>query len=133
LKSVQAVKVTMDQVLNSDFPSSSKNLVVPKKATVLSYNMGTLIETESGELYLATCGTWFRSDFVNKPLPQVSQFDTLQDVGLTIIKDKIVRNDNTQLKDVGKPNGQKVRSQNNVSPQKANKAVGTDPKSEKEN
>ncbi len=131
MSKVQAIKVSLEQVINSDSPNAAiKDFVTPIKATVLSYNAGTLIEAQEGGLYLVSMGTWFRTPYNGKAMPQVDAFDQLQDLGLTVIKDKIVRNDSSTLKEVEKEDGQKVRSQNNVSSKKANKAVASNIKSE---
>lgn len=131
MSKVQAIKVSLEQVINSDSPNAAiKDFVTPIKATVLSYNAGTLIEAQEGGLYLVSMGTWFRTPYNGKAMPQVDGFDQLQDLGLTVIKDKIVRNDSSTLKEVEKEDGQKVRSQNNVSSKKANKAVASNIKSE---
>lgn len=132
MSKVHAIRVTLEQVINSDAPNAAiKDFVTPVKATVLAYNAGTLIEAQEGGLYLVSMGTWFRTPYNGKPLPQVDVFDQLQDMGLTVIKDKIVRNDSNILKEAEKEDGQKVRSQNNVSPKKADKAVAANSKSQK--
>jgi hypothetical protein len=135
---VKGIKITLDQVINSEaINADSGEYVVPKKATVLSYNSGTLVEVAEGGLYLVTIGNWFRSSYNNKGLPQVSDFNRLQDLGLTVIKDKIVRNeDKVPVKDtkiVEKIHGQEIRSQDNVSVKKVDKAVAPHIKSEKKN
>lgn len=138
MSKVLGIKVTLQQILNSDAPSvSGKEWVVPKKATILSGNSGTLIEAQEGGLYLIPVGDWFRSSFIGKPLPQVDDFNELQDKGFTAIKDKIVRHEEKkteikqEAKQMVKENGQEVRSQNNVSSKKVNQAVASNSKSEK--
>jgi hypothetical protein len=131
LSKVQAIKVSLEQVINSDSPNAAiKDFVTPIKATVLSYNAGTLIQAQEGGLYLVSMGTWFRTPYNGKAMTQVDAFDQLQDLGLTVIKDKIVRHEEKTEKKEVSDNGQAIRSQNNVSPKKANKAVATDIKSE---
>lgn len=134
MSKVHAIKVTLDQVINSEAPNAAiKDLVTPVKATVLAYNAGTLIEAQEGGLYLVSMGTWFRTPYNGKAMSQVDAFDQLQDLGLTVIKDRLVRNDAPTLKEMEKSDGQKVRSQNNVSSKKANKAVAPNSKSEEKN
>jgi hypothetical protein len=129
MNKVLGIKIKLQQVLDSEAISvSGKEFVVPKKATILSNNSGTLIEAEEGGLYLIPVGDWFRSPFIGKTFKQVDAFNELQDKGLTAIKDKIVRHENKVLEKV---NGQEIRRQNNVSVKKADKAVGSDTKSEK--
>lgn len=132
---VKGIKVSLDQIMDSDSIDASKtDFVVPKKATILSNNSGTLMEAEDGNLYLATVGNWFRSNFIGKQLPQVDQFNKLQDLGLTVIKDKIVRHEEKpklEEKKVEKLDGQEVRRKDNVSVKKVDKAMASDIKSEK--
>lgn len=131
MSKVHAIKITLDQVINSEAPNAAiKDFVTPVKATVLAYNAGTLIEAQEGGLYLVSMGTWFRTPYNGKAMSQVDAFDQLQDLGLTVIKDRLVRNDAPALKETEKSDGQKVRSQNNVSSKKANKAVASNSKSE---
>lgn len=131
MSKVHAIKVSLEQVINSDSPNAAvKDFITPVKATVLSHNAGTLIEALEGGLYLVSMGTWFRTPYNGKPLPQVEAFDQLQDLGLTVIKDKIVRNNSNTLKEAEKEDGQKIRSQNNVSSKKANKTMAANIKSE---
>lgn len=128
----KGIRVSIDQIINSDsLNASNSDWITPKKATLLSGNAGTLVEAVEGGMYLIPIGLWFRSDFCNKGLSQVDEFNKLQDLGLTLIKDKIVRHEEkTEQKEVS-DNGQKVRSQNNVSSKKANKAVAANSESEK--
>ena len=143
---VRTMKVTLDQVVNSDaLNAAARHWVVPKKATILSNSSGTLVEAEDGQLYLATVGDWFRSPFVSKSFPQVDQFNQLQDYGLTEVKDKLVRHSEkkielkveekvkarVEVKKLEKLDGQTIPSKNNVSIEKVNKAVESDTKSEK--
>lgn len=134
---VKGVRITLDQVMNSEaINATSADFVTPKKATILSNNSGTLIEAETGGLYIVSVGNWFRSIFNGKALPQVDQFNKLQDLGLTAIKDKIVRHEEKpklEEKKVEKLDGQEIRSQDNVSVKKVDKAVGSNIKSEKKN
>lgn len=134
---VKGVRITLDQVMNSEaINATSADFVTPKKATILSNNSGTLIEAETGGLYIVSVGNWFRSAFNGKALPQVDQFNRLQDLGLTAIKDKIVRHEEKpklEEKKVEKLDGQEIRSQNNVSVKKVDKTVGSNLKSEKKN
>lgn len=127
----KGIRVSIEEIINGDALNASSSFwVTPKKATILASNAGTLIEAEEGGMFLIPIGLWFRSDFCNKGLPQVSEFNKLQDLGFTLIKDKIVRyEEKTEQKEVSN-NGQAVRSQDNVSPKKANKAMGTNSKSE---
>jgi hypothetical protein len=129
MNKVLGIKIKLQQVLDSDAVSvSGKEFVTPKKATILSGNSGTLIEAQEGGLYIIPVGDWFRSPFIGKSFPQVDAFNELQDKGFTAIKDKIVRHESKVSEKV---NGQEIRGQNNVSIKKANKAVGSDTKSEK--
>lgn len=135
---VLGIKVKIEQIFNSDAPAvSGKEFVVPKKATILSGNSGTLIEAEEGGLYLIPIGDWFRSPFYGRFFPQVDAFNQLQDYGMTAIKDKIVRHEEKlpevkqEAKLVEKEHGQEIRSKNNVSVKKTDKAVASNPKSEK--
>ncbi len=127
----KGIRVSVEQIINSDsLNASNSDWITPKKATLLSGNAGTLVEAEEGGMYLIPMGLWFRSDLYNKGLPQVSEFNKLQDLGLTIIKDKIVRHEEkTEQKEVS-GNGQAIRSQDNVSSKKVNKTMATNIKSE---
>lgn len=151
MKKIRGVRVKLEQIINSDAPNAaSKDWVIPKKATILSNNGGTLIEAEEGGLYLIPVGEWFRSDFYGKIIPQVDSFNQLQDYGLTAIKDKIVRHAEKpavvieqpkveekkleikpEIKPMVKPNGQAIRSQNNVGIKKINQTMAPNIKSEK--
>jgi hypothetical protein len=123
MSTVRAMKITLDNIINSDAPSViGAQFVVPVKATMLSNNAGTLVETAEGELFLVPMGEWFRSPYYLKGIPQVSSFNKLQDFGLTQVKDKIVRNDEKQ----------EVRGKDNVSVEKADEAVATDSESSEE-
>lgn len=127
-KLVSAVKVNIDQIFESDvIDSAGKVFVIPKKATVLVNNIGTLIQTEDGKLYLSSVGNWFRSIYYNRPMPQVDEFNKLQDLGLTLIKDSMFRlkSENT--------NGQEIRGENNVSVKKTDKTMASNIKSKKKN
>lgn len=132
---VIGIRVSLNQVINSDAPSASaKDWVIPKKATILSNNYGTLIQVDSGDYFLVPVGLWFRSVFSNKNLPQVEDFNKLQDLGLTLIKDKIVRNEDKPIStEVEESDGQKVRSQNIISSSKINKTVAANIKRKEEN
>ena len=138
MNKVLGIKVKLQQIFDSEAPAvSGKEWVVPKKATILSNNSGIFIEAEEGGLYIVPVGDWFRSSFYGKSLPQMDAFNQLQDYGLTAIKDSIVRHEEKkpevkqETKPVVKENGQEIRGKNNVSVEKANKAVVTNPKSEK--
>jgi hypothetical protein len=138
MSKVLGIRVKLEQIYNSDNPSiSGKEWVVPKKATILSGNSGTLVEAEEGGLYLVPIGDWFRSNYYGRSLPQVDAFNQLQDYGLTAIKDRIVRHEEKvaelkqEAKQTVKENGQEIRSQNNVSPKKVNQAVASNSKGEK--
>jgi hypothetical protein len=131
MKKDKGIKVSIEQIINGDALSASSSFwVTPKKATILASNAGTLVEAEEGGMYLITVGLWFRSDFCNKGLPQVNEFNMLQDLGFTVIKDKIVRHEEKLEQKEASINGQAVRSQNNVSSKKANKAMATNIKGE---
>jgi len=128
---VVGIKVSIDQIFNSDSPNvNNKNFIVPKKATILSGNNGTLVQDSNNEYFIVPVGLWFRSKFSSSNLPQVDVFDKLQDLGFTLIKDKIIRNDSKVVENIS---GQKIREQNNVSVKKVDKTVGTDIKSEEKN
>lgn len=128
---VLAVRISIEEVINSHAANSAfKTRVTPKKATLLSNNSGTLIQDENNVYYVVQVGEWFRSKFNNGRLPQVDDFNKLQDLGLTLIKDRIIRNEDKVVENIS---GQKIREQNNVSPPKINKAVGTDIKSKEKN
>jgi hypothetical protein len=130
MNKVMGIKISLVQIMNSDAPNAaSKDFVTPKKATVLSGNYGTLIEAEEGGYFLVPIGIWFRSSFYGKSLPQVDDFDKLQDLGLTLIKDKIIRNDSKPTV-VEKQSGQEIRVKNNSSVAKINKAVPSNTESE---
>lgn len=127
----KGIRVSIDQIINSDsLNASNSDWITPKKATLLSGNAGTLVEAVEGGMYLIPMGLWFRSDSYNKGLSQVDEFNKLQDLGLTVIKDKIVRHEEKIEQKEVSDDGQAVRSQNNVSPKKANKAVASNSKSE---
>lgn len=134
MNKVLGIKIKLQQVFDSEAVSvSGKEFVTPKKATILSGNSGTLIEAQEGGLYLIPVGDWFRSVFSGKAFPQVDAFNQLQDYGLTAIKDKIVRHEEKkpEVKQVVKENGQEIRRQNNVGIKKVDKAVASNPQSEK--
>ena len=140
MSKVLGIKVKLEQIFNSDAPAiSGKDWVVPKKATILSGNSGTLIEAEEGGLYLVPVGDWFRSNYYGRSLPQVDAFNQLQDYGMTAIKDKIVRHEEKkpevkqEVKPVVKENGQEIRSKNNVGIKKVDKAVAPNSQGEKKN
>lgn len=131
MNKVLGIKVKLEQIKENDTMSvMGKEFVTPKKATILSNNAGILIEAEEGGMYLIPVGDWFRSNFIGRAFPQVDDFDALQDLGITAIKDKIVRNDHKQ-KPAVKKDGQEIRSKDNVSIKKADEAVASDIESEK--
>lgn len=138
MSKVLGIKVKLEQIFNSEAVAiSGKEWIVPKKATILSSNAGTLVESEEGGLYLVPIGDWFRSAYQGKTLPQVGAFNQLQDYGLTAIKDKIVRHEEKkpeikqEVKQAVKANGQEIRGKDNVGVKKADKAVASNPQSEK--
>ena len=138
MSKVLGIKVKLEQIFNSEAVAiSGKEWIVPKKATILSSNAGTLVETEEDGLYLVPIGDWFRSAYQGKTLPQVGAFNQLQDYGLTAIKDKIVRHEEKkpevkqEVKQAVKANGQEIRGKDNVGVKKADKAVASNPQSEK--
>jgi hypothetical protein len=132
MSKVRAVKVTLNQIIESDVLNAVfSEFVEPKKATLLSGNAGTIIQVEDGDYYLSSMGEWFRSPLYGKALPQVDAFDRLQDLNLTIIKDKLIRKDNESLKNTVVKNEQKLRVKDNVSPEKTVKTVATYIASEK--
>ena len=135
MSTVMGVRVSLDQIINSDAPNAAnRDRVVPHKATILSGNSGTLVELENGALYLVPVGEWFRSPFYGRSIPQVTEFNKLQDYGLTSIKDKLVRKeDKKQPQSTMVKHGEEVRSKNNVSIKKIDKAMASDNGSKKEN
>ena len=127
----KGIRVSIEQIINSDsLNASNSDWVTPKRATILSGNTGTLVEAEEGGMYLIPVGLWFRSDFYNKGLSQVNEFNKLQDLGLTVIRDKIVRYEEKQEQKEVSDNGQAVRSQDNVISKKVNKTMAPNTKSE---
>lgn len=125
MKPVRGIKTTLKDLVDGN-PANAifGDYVTPAKATILSFHMGTLVESAEGGLYLVPQGDWFRSDYYLRGLPQVSDFNYLQDMGFTEIKDKIVRNE--------EKNGQEVRGEDNVSIEKADEAVASDSSEEKD-
>jgi hypothetical protein len=125
MSKVRGIKAKLQDIIDSNpVDSMFSDFVTPKAATILSMNAGTFIEAEEGGTYLVPMGEWFRSSYYHKAMPQVSDFNQLQDLGLTAIKDKVVRKEER---------GQEVRSQDNVGVKKADEAVATDSSSEEEN
>lgn len=150
MKKLRAIKVNLAQILDSHAPDASiRDFITPKKATILNKNGGTLVEAEEGGYFIVPVGEWFQSSYNGKMLPQVDEFNKLQDMGFTAIKDKIVRHaekveekpkveavkieSKQEIKPVVKSNGQAIRSQNNVGLKKVNQAVASNIKSQKEN
>ena len=146
MKKLRAIKVNLEQVLDSHAPDASvRDFITPKKATILNRNGGTLVEAEEGGYFIVPVGEWFQSSYNNKMLPQVDVFNKLQDMGFTAIKDRIVRHAEKpiveekkleakpEIKPTVKSNGQAIRSQNNVGLKKVNQAVAPNIKSQKEN
>jgi hypothetical protein len=134
MQKVKGVKTTLEQVLNSDsINAANTEWVVPDRATILSNNFGTLVELEGGSLYLVSVGNWFRSIYSTKTLPQVLEFNDLQDKGLTAIKDKVVRHEKNkpETKQVVKENGQEIRGKNNVGFKKVDKTMASNTEGEK--
>lgn len=134
MEQVKGMKVKLQQVFDSEaIDAAATEFIVPKKATILSNNGGTLVEAESGSLYIVSVGNWFRSVYNGRPLPQVDAFNELQDKGFTAIKDKVVRHEEKkpEIKQAVKENGQEIRGKNNVGPKKTDKAVASNPESEK--
>lgn len=150
MKKIRAIKINLEQVLDSHAPDASvRDFITPKKATILNKGGGTLVEAEEGGYFIVPVGEWFQSSYNGKMLPQVDEFNKLQDMGFTAIKDKIVRHaekveekpkveavkieSKQEIKPVVKSNGQAIRSQNNVGLKKVNQAVASNIKSQKEN
>lgn len=123
MKPVRAIKITLNDLIDSN-PANTMfgDWVVPAKATILSGSAGTLVESAEGGLYLVPVGDWFRSDFFGRGLPQVSDFNQLQDLGFTEIKDRLVRNSEPQKEE----DGQEIRGEDNVGIEKADEAVAAD-------
>lgn len=121
MKPVRGIKITLEDLINSS-PANTMfgDYVVPVRATVLAGRSGTLVEPDTGGYYLIPVGDWFRSEYNLRGLPQVSDFNQLQDLGFTEIKDKVVRNP-----EKAESNGQEVRGENNVSVEKADEAVAS--------
>ena len=125
-KPVKAIKITLDQLTNSDPPNGANyEFVTPVKATIMSLNYGTLVETAEGALFLVPVGDWFRSQYSGRGMEQVSAFNELQDFGLTAIKDKIVRQPEKESL------GQEISVEDNVSVEKADETVAANPKRKK--
>lgn len=123
---VRAVKITLDQLINSEPPNGAQyEFITPTKATIMSLNYGTLVETAEGSLFLVPVGDWFRSQYSGKGMEQVSAFNELQDFGLTAIKDKVVRQPEKESL------GQEIRVEDNVSVEKADEAVAANPERKK--
>ncbi len=123
MKTIRAKLTTKDRLIQSDQPLKElPDLVIPVSATVLSFGMGAAIEVEGGKVYQVDAGEWFRHA-PNKPLPQVSFFDELQNYNLTLIKDKILRKDY----------GQNVEVQNTSSPETTDKVLSTKDQGKKQN
>lgn len=150
MKKIRAIKINLEQVLDSHAPDASvRDFITPKKATILNKGGGTLVEAEEGGYFIVPVGEWFQSSYNGKMLPQVDEFNKLQDMGFTAIKDKIVRHaekveekpkvetvkieSKHEIKPAVKSNGQAIRSQNNVGLKKVNQAVASNIKSQKEN
>lgn len=150
MKKIRAIKINLEQVLDSHAPDASvRDFITPKKATILNKGGGTLVEAEEGGYFIVPVGEWFQSSYNGKMLPQVDEFNKLQDMGFTAIKDKIVRHaekveekpkveavkieSKQEIKPAVKSNGQAIRSQNNVGLKKVNQAVASNIKSQKEN
>lgn len=84
-KAVRGCKITLEQILNGDNPNGAfHHQVVPVKATLLSLNMGVVVEDESNTAYIVTTGDWFRNG--TQGLPQVSFFQELHDTNYTVLK-----------------------------------------------
>lgn len=120
-KPVRATRTTIENVLNAHSPDSSNtSLVIAKKATVLAFNSGTLIEAEEGGYYIVQQGEWHR--YGDNTLPQVDCFDQLNAVNLTVLKKDII-------KDIFR--GQKVPEQDRPVVEKTDSPVEASPKRKK--
>jgi hypothetical protein len=131
--SVQAIKVTIQDILDGTAVNAvARDFIVPKKATILTNNGGTLVESEDGGLYLVSVGNWFRSSFFGKGLPQVEKFEQLRTMGFTAIKEPLPESlTKKEIIPSEKISGQEVRGKDNGGVKKVDKTVASDNRSQK--
>jgi hypothetical protein len=133
MNKVRAIKVTLKDILDGEAVNAvAREWIIPKKATILSNNAGTLVEAEEGGLFLVTVGDWFRSSFFGKGISQVDDFEKLRTMGFTAIKDALPEIfTQKEIKSLEKSSGQEIRGKDNGGAKKADKAVASDNRSQK--
>lgn len=87
-KLVRGYPIKIADILSNDVTSQPFQLVVPVKATLLSFDTGTLFKDESGKLFLAHKAEWFKVGY--QGLPQIEEFDELHALNYTVLKKEIV-------------------------------------------
>jgi hypothetical protein len=88
MKLVRGYPVSIKDMLENNITVKPFQLLVPVKATILSFDIGTLFKDESNQLFLAHKAEWFRTGYTG--LPQIEEFDELQALNLTALKKQIV-------------------------------------------
>jgi hypothetical protein len=88
MKLVRGYPVSIQDMLDNNITVKPFQLLVPVKATILSFDIGTLFKDESGRLFLSHKAEWFKVGYSG--LPQIEEFDELQALNLTVLKKEIV-------------------------------------------
>jgi hypothetical protein len=90
MKELRGYKITLEEVLNAH-PADALNqqFISPVKATILSFNAGTLSQDKAGNYFITVPGEWHR--WGNNSLPQVDAFDQLNAMNLTLLKEDLMK------------------------------------------
>lgn len=127
MKQIRAYRTTLEEVLNAHpADSATSHFAVPTKATILAFNSGTLIQDSAGNYSIAVPGEWFRNG--DNTLPQVDAFDQLNAVGLTVLKEDILKKIMTPK---GASSGQENGTESSSSDEQTSPAVASDSKRQK--
>lgn len=87
-KLVRGYPIKIADILSNDVTVKPFQLVVPVKATMLSFDTGTLFKDETGQLFLAHKAEWFKVGYTG--LPQIEEFDELHALNYTVLKKEVV-------------------------------------------
>jgi hypothetical protein len=132
MKTLRGYKITLEEVLNAH-PADSANsqFLVPVKATLMAFKAGTLVQDKHGSYFIVSAGEWHREG--DNTLPQVDSFDKLNAVGLTLLKQDLMKDLFAPKKEVTKeePRGQEDGKHNSSGDEKIDPPVEANPKREK--
>jgi hypothetical protein len=134
MKTLRAYKITLEEVLNAH-PADSANsqFLVPVKATLLAFKAGTLVQDKHGSYFIVSLGEWHREG--DNTLPQVDAFDKLNSVGLTLLKEDLMKEifakEEQKITTKEFSGGQEIREQDNSAVKEISSPVEANTKRQK--